>query len=139
VKLSPQLLRFGAVGIAGFGVDVAALYLLAPFMNWHLARVLSFLLAAMATWSLNRNFTFAAASPATGVLALGREYMRYLAAVSGGALVNYLVYAAALWTWHSTLAPAAGVALGSLIGMVLNFTVAKHWVFRRRETGDAVR
>lgn len=140
MKRSTELIRFGLVGVAGLAVDVGALYLLAPFMNWYLARVLSFLIAAGATWSLNRHFTFAAAArPATSILMLVREYLHYLVAVSGGALVNYAVYVATLWAWDSRFAPGLGVALGSLVGMVLNFTAAKRWVFRRGNTQDSAR
>lgn len=140
MKLPRELLRFGLVGIAGLLVDVGALYLLGPLMDWYLARVLSFLLAAAATWALNRSFTFAAAAPSTaGMRGLAREYLHYLAAVSGGAVVNYAVYVATLSAWDSRLAPGLGVALGSLAGMVLNFTAAKHWVFRRDGSHDANR
>lgn len=140
MKLPREPLRFGLVGIAGLVVDVGALYLLAPLMDWYLARVLSFLLAAGATWSLNRHFTFAAAArPAAGVLGLAREYLRYLVAVSGGAFVNYAVYVVMLSAWDSRFAPGLGVALGSLAGMALNFTAAKRWVFRRDGVQDSER
>lgn len=138
MKLSREPLRFGLVGIAGLVVDVVTLYLLAPLMDWYLARVLSFLLAAGATWWLNRRFTFAAAQRANaGLRGLAREYLHYLLAVSGGALVNYAVYAAVLSASDHRLAPGFGVALGSLAGMALNFTAAKRWVFRRDAAQDS--
>ena len=53
-----------------------------------------------------------------------------MAAMSGGALVNYGVFALAVYesslvhTW-----PALGVALGSLSAAAFNYTSARRWVF----------
>ena len=43
MKLGREFLSFAVVGAAGFVVDVAVLYLLAPVLGWYGARVLSFL------------------------------------------------------------------------------------------------
>ena len=48
-----RLWRFGIAGVLGFVVDAGALYLLAPFLGWYGARVLSFWAAATATWLFN--------------------------------------------------------------------------------------
>ena len=60
MKAGREFLLFAAVGVVGFGVDVAVLYLVAPLLGWYGARVLSFIAAATATWALNRRYTFGA-------------------------------------------------------------------------------
>ncbi len=131
LPLHRQLLRFGAVGIAGLLVDLAVLYVLAPLLGWYAGRVLSFLAAASTTWWLNRRFTFAAApAPAARpALPVKHEYTRYMVSMLGGALVNYSVYVMTLQWVATPWSPALGVALGSLAGMSLNFIAARHFVF----------
>ena len=134
--LRGQLLRFGAVGIAGLLVDLAVLFVLAPLLGWYAGRVLSFLAAASATWWLNRRFTFAASATDAGdadaraALPVWHEYVRYIVSMLGGAVVNYTAYVMTLHFVTAPWAPALGVALGSLAGMSLNFVAARYFVFR---------
>jgi len=123
-----RLVLFAVAGVLGLIVDVGVLYLLAPWLGWYAARVLSFLAAATATWAFNRRFTFAAGRPAS----LWREYASYVAAMLGGAAVNYAVYVLTLHSVDGPWAAALGVALGSLGGMVVNYLSARHLVFRAR-------
>lgn len=127
MKLGREFLAFGLVGVAGFVVDVGVLYLAAPWLGWYAARVLSFVAAATATWALNRRFTFADRRADTS---LGREYLRYLVTMLGGAAVNYAVYVATLHALAGPWAPALGVALGSGVGLGVNFVSARSLVFR---------
>lgn len=129
MKLGREFLAFGLVGVAGFVVDVSVLYLAAPWLGWYAARVLSFLAAATATWALNRRYTFTTRESGTS---LGREYLRYLVTMLGGAAVNYAVYVTTLHWIDGPWAPALGVALGSCAGLVVNFLSARHLVFRAR-------
>ncbi|MDR2852238.1 MAG: GtrA family protein [Burkholderiaceae bacterium] len=134
-----ELLLFAVAGVIGLGVDMGVLYLLAPAFghlypppwNWYAARVISFICAATATWIFNRRFTFA--GPHTG--SLWRQWLAYLGTMIAGALLNYAVYVLALRLLSETLgpwAPAAGVALGSLAGMSINFLTARYLIFKRR-------
>lgn len=118
-------LRFCAVGAIGFVVDVAALYALSDLLGWYGARLASFLCAATITWMLNRRITFAD-DRSDGRM---HEYLRYLASMLGGGLVNYLVYLVALHGLEGPYAPAVGVALGSLVGLLVNYLLARHIVF----------
>ena len=127
MKLGRQFLSFAVVGAIGFVVDVAVLYLMAPLLGWYGARVLSFLAAATATWSLNRRYTFRRSE--ASVL---REYLGYLVTMLGGAVVNYGAYVLVLHWATGPWAPAAGVALGSCAGLVVNFLSARYLVFRAR-------
>ena len=134
-----QFLRFCAVGVAGFFVDAAALYMVAPVVGWYAGRILSFWAAATTTWILNRTFTFRSHVDANrdtgaepGVL---REYLSYLASMLGGAVVNYLAYLLVLHFVPWASAPLIGVAIGSCAGLVVNFLVARHIVFSATREG----
>jgi putative flippase GtrA len=123
-----QFLRFGISGGIGFLVDVAVLYLaMAAGANFYLGRGISFLCAVFATWQINRNFAFRA----SGSLSLWQEWWRYLLAMLGGGVVNYLSSAVAVALLPpSPLAPMLGVAIGSIAGMTINFISSKLFVFR---------
>ena len=129
MKLGRDFLSFAVVGAIGFVVDVAVLYLAAPLLGWYGARVVSFLAAATATWALNRRYTFNARSANASVL---REYLGYLVTMLGGAVVNYGAYVLVLHWFTCPWAPAAGVALGSCAGLVVNFLSARYLVFRAK-------
>jgi putative flippase GtrA len=124
-----QFLRFGIVGVGGLIVDTAALYAAMNLLGLGLytGRVVSYLTAATFTWAVNRRFTFTQAEPASPVM----QWLKFLAANSVGAAVNYGVYAA-LVTWVAMAAayPVIGVAAGSVAGLAFNFTASKRWVFK---------
>ena len=128
MRAARAFLLFAVVGAVGFVVDVGVLYLVAPWLGWYAARVISFVAAASATWALNRRFTFAGS--ASGMSA-GREYLSWLATMLGGACVNYAVYVLTLYGMSGPWAPALGVALGSCAGLVVNFMMARYVVFAR--------
>ncbi len=128
MKAARELGLFAVAGVLGFLVDVGVLYLLAPWLGWYVARVLSFLAAATVTWLFNRRYTFAARAGGQPLL---REYLSYLLAMLGGAAVNYGVYVLVLQWVPGRGAAALGVALGSCAGMVVNFVSARQIVFRK--------
>jgi len=133
MRISQQFLIFCVVGTIGFVVDLGVLYGLAPLLGWYGGRVASFWAAATTTWWLNRRFTFAAGATRARGMGMGiwREYGRYLATMLGGALLNYLVYAATLHWLPGHGGAALGVALGSLAGLSVNFLSARYLVCRR--------
>lgn len=121
-----QLGSFALAGTLGFVVDVGVLYgAMALGAGWILGRLLSFVAAAYSTWRFNRRFTFAAtASP-------WREWWRYLASMTGGMLVNFLVYSLALSLLPAAWwAPGLAVGCGSAAGLVVNFASARLLVFK---------
>jgi putative flippase GtrA len=121
-----QFGRFAVAGVLGLLVDIAVLYgALALGAGLIVGRLLSFLAAASATWVFNRRYTFAATdSP-------WREWLRYLASMAGGMLLNFLAYSLALALLpHAWWTPGFAVACGSLAGMVVNFISAKFFVFK---------
>jgi putative flippase GtrA len=89
-------------------------------------RVVSYLAAVTFTWAMNRRFTFAGADPRRGTAQWGR----FVAANGVGALVNYGTYAALVALVPFVAAPPVlGGAVGSVAGLVFNFTFSKLWVF----------
>ena len=96
---------------------------ISPFV----ARLGSFFAAATATWWLNRWFTFRARNQPSG-----GEWMRYIAAMTLGGLVNYSAFAAALlWLPLALRQPWLAVACGSLAGMAVNYYTSSRLVFAR--------
>ncbi|MFV3076476.1 GtrA family protein [Niveispirillum fermenti] len=137
-----QFLTFALIGVGGLFVDMAALAVALHLLGLdpYGGRVFSYLMAATFTWYMNRQYTFAGVSR-RGAL---RQWLRFLAANAVGALVNYAVYVVVLqlggpviaWVglWPAALAallPYAGVAAGSVSGLVFNFVLSRRLVFRQ--------
>ena len=123
-----QFLRFGVSGGVGFLVDVAVLYLaMAAGANFYWGRGISFLCAVFATWQINRNYAF----KPSGAMSLWQEWWRYLLAMLGGGVINYVASAITVALLPpSSMAPMIGVAIGSIAGMSVNFISSKLFVFR---------
>ena len=123
-----QFLRFGVSGGIGFIVDVAVLYLaMAAGANFYWGRGISFLCAVFATWQINRNYAF----KPSGAMSLWQEWWRYLLAMLGGGVINYVASAITVALLPpSSMAPMIGVAVGSIAGMSVNFISSKLFVFR---------
>lgn len=123
-----QFLLFGAVGAAGFVVDVAVLYgALWGLGLGHLsARLVSFIAAATFTWYLNRSLTFSDCDRSGP----RRQLLRFLAVNSLGGIVNYIVYAIAMLGFDGDAwRPLLAVAMGSLSGLTLNYFGSRRLVF----------
>lgn len=140
--VSSQFAIFALIGVGGLFVDMAALAVALHLLGLdpYAGRVFSYLMAATFTWYMNRQFTF------TGISRRGavRQWLRFLLANAVGALVNYGVYvlvlntgpwaiaAVGLWPGLFTdLLPYAGVAAGSVSGLIFNFVLSKKLVFRK--------
>ena len=132
--MKSQVLRFGLVGVAGYGVDSGVLYgALALGLGPTWGRLLSFLCAVATTWLLNRRFTFDPQAQSHGAQPMMQEALRYLSAMLMGGVLNLITYGWIMQTMPSHPAlPAWAVAAGSLIGMVANFAGAKLWVYKQR-------
>jgi putative flippase GtrA len=122
-------LRFALVGAAGFVVNEAALWIALHLL--HLGKdaawFFAFVPAVTFTWWGNRTFTFHEHA-SSGARAMLREWIRFVATNSFGALVNLAVYELLI---HLTGAdPLLALACGVLAGMAFNFTLSKRLVFR---------
>src|SRR5581483_9217943 len=90
-----QFATFCIGGTLGFVVDAGVLQILVVGFGWdrYRARILSFLAAATATWIFNRSYTFR--GPRRHSLA--GEWARYIVAMSGGFVCNFLAYSALVY------------------------------------------
>ncbi|WP_250492654.1 GtrA family protein [Caballeronia sp. GAWG1-1] len=129
--MGSQFLRFAIAGGVGFLVDAGVLYVMLHLgAGPYLGRVVSFLCAVVATWQINRRITFTPGAHRS----ILREFYQYLLAMIGGGACNYAAYVLALRLLPAhALTPLAAVAAGSVAGMVVNFVLAKLWVFRHGE------
>ena len=131
-----RFLRFCVVGTVGFIVDAGVLSVLLPFQDPYSARVLSYLVAASVTWILNRHYTFSDCDESvTGETKTFdnrlSQWFKYIVANGIGAGVNYAVYVVCLLSYDTFKThPVLGVAVGSIAGLIFNFTASRNWVFR---------
>lgn len=128
VESLQRLLRFCLVGCIGFAIDGGLVYLLVSYgMDPYLVRAVSFPTAVSATWYLNRHWAFGIDSAVPGK---GRDYRRYVLVQTVGALGNYFVYALLLvYLSHTAANALAALAIGSLLGLVINYSGSRWWVF----------
>jgi putative flippase GtrA len=122
------LVRFSVIGALGFVVDAGALALLiAGGVDLYLARLISFPLAVTVTWYLNRVWSFRGSATARPA----REYAGYVAVQTVGAAVNFAVYVLSLRLLFAEQPDRAvpALALGSAVGLILNYLGARWLVF----------
>lgn len=137
-----QFMTFALIGVGGLLVDMASLFIAQHLLMLDLysGRVYSYLMAATFTWYMNRRFTFVGVSRRAAL----KQWARFIAANAIGAVVNYSVYVLVLrigpaiidmiGLWPQVLGallPYAGVAAGSISGLVFNFVLSKKLVFRQ--------
>ncbi len=128
MKVLRELVLFGLVGVIGFIVDAAILYLFKASLGLYYGRLLSFICAVLTTWVLNRHLTF---SKRASGLSLTHEFSRYLGLMLGGGVVNYVSYALLVYFVEFVARqPVWGVAVGSVAGMMVNYLLARFFVFR---------
>ena len=132
-----EFFRFAFVGTFAAGVDagVLALAIEGAGLDPYAGRVVSYLAAATFAWAFNRWLTFRDAHRGGIVW----QWLRYLSSGLAGGLVNYGVYSLIVAASQNldlpalmkALAPYVAVGFGSLLGLVINFTLARTLVFRR--------
>jgi putative flippase GtrA len=126
-KLFRELVLFGVAGAIGFVVDAGVLYLLKPFLGLYVGRLFSFFCAALTTWVINRHLTF---NQRASGLTLRQEFSRYLGLMLGGGVVNYTSYALLVYFVEFVARqPVWGVAVGSCAGMLVNWLLARLFIF----------
>lgn len=155
-----QLMQFSFVGATGAVVDLASYVLLMDFAVRHfdstilallptggilarhhqgaalgLARGIAIWIAMTWNFFCNRRLTFSHSRGLPGIL---RQYWQFVVACSLGAVINWLVSVAlpnrfVFFNNHKLAAAVVGI----LAGLVFNFIMSRHWVFRRkhRQTG----
>jgi putative flippase GtrA len=123
-----QFIKFALVGVIGFVVDAATLYLMLQIgIGYFKGRAISFISAVFTTWLVNRQFTFVNRPDISPVA----EITRYFIAMSLGGAVNYSVYSIVIIECRNmAFLPLIAVATGSIAGLFFNFLSAKMWVFK---------
>lgn len=124
-----QFLKFGTVGVFGFGLDNALVYfgIYELGLSHIAAGWLSFPFVVTFTWMGNRLFTFSQASRANSKQQLGR--FMFVCAI--GLIFNRGTYS--LLVAHCQLVydyPVLGLLAGTAAGMFFNFFAARRHVFR---------
>lgn len=131
-KVFKEVLKFGSVGIAGFIVDTAVLYVFKDTFGLYYSRLLSFLLAVSTTWVLNRTITFSELKTHHGNLWL--EFFHYFSLMSLGGVINIATYSSAITSSQFIESyPVIGIAIGSLAGMSFNFITSKIFIYREKK------
>jgi len=122
-----EFVRFSLVGVVGFLANAASVEILSWFVNLYAAGALSWVVAATTTWLLNRFWTFSARDHGPYIA----QWFRFLIANSGGLVLYYAAYAAAIHLSElCARSPFIAVALGSIAGLGANFVFSKKLVFR---------
>jgi putative flippase GtrA len=122
-----QLLSFTIVGAAGFLVDAGTLCsVLRTGVGLYFGRVVSYLCAVTFTWAMNRRFTFKRRAGLTSFA----EWRRFTLSQLAGASVNLGSYATLVhFSRFCAAHPVVAVGAGSLGGLLVNFLVARRYVF----------
>lgn len=131
-ELAQQFSRFFLVGFLAFSSDALILQGLVSLADWspYWARVPSASVAVVVSWILNRAYTFE----------LPKDHLRWssalahIAAVGIGLLFNLSVYWALISSYPVLEAyPIIALTAGSAVGLLVNFLLAKYWVFKPGE------
>jgi len=127
----PPIVRFGMVGAFAYVVDAGSLLVLNEFLHVVPARLIAFAVAVTTTFFLNKGLTF------DGLIDqyLIRSYVKYVSANSVGGVINLIVSTTLLlqdipYLSHSLVA----VAMGSLSGLVANYTLSKRFIFHTKKS-----
>ena len=129
-----RFLQFAFIGTAGFLVNECVLFVALHLgLNKYQAWFPAFAVAVTFTWWGNRSFTFRDRA-ATRNIAL--EWLTFVLTNGLGALANFGTY----YLLVKYIAPPVGDPLlanvvGTLVGLVFNFTVSSHVVFRHHSGG----
>lgn len=126
--VSRQFFKFSLVGVAGFIVDSIVLYCAIWLgLGHYFGRACSYLFAATSTWWMNRRFTFPNASSGR----LIHQWAKFLLLNAIGGLVNYSVYGFLISQIQFFFDyPVFAVAIGSLSGLIFNFSGSRAFVFK---------
>jgi putative flippase GtrA len=123
-----RFLKFAGVGVVGFLVDAIFLHLQVSVLavSPYAAKLASYLVAATVTWRLNRSIAF----PDASIAQPAQQWARFVATNAIGGGVNYGVFATLITVLPlGTRAAVLAVAVGSIAGLVFNFTLSKKLVF----------
>jgi putative flippase GtrA len=126
--IARQFFKFGVIGVLGFGVDSAFLYLgiYAFGLSRIAAGLFSFPFAVFSTWFGNRIFTFRNAPQ----MPAAQQLAKFAAVCAVGLVFNRGTYTLLVTYVPLVYAhPVLGLLAGTCTGMFFNFFVARRHVF----------
>lgn len=126
--ISQRLPGFAAVGAIGFFIDASILTLLMTSvdLNPYTARAISFTAAVTSTWYVNRRWVF----NQRAVQMSGREYASYVVVQVIGAIINLLVFIAAIELIENLRnIPVIPLAMGAGVALLFNYGASSRFVF----------
>ena len=127
VTLLKQFTRFSFVGVLGFLVNLATVYMLRGWVGLYWAGAAAFLTAASVTWIGNRAWTF----QDRGQAAAPGQWLLYLTTSLIGISVYYVTYEGLIALIPlCRLFPVLPVSAGSIVGLLANFSLSRCIVFR---------
>jgi putative flippase GtrA len=117
---------FVIAGLAAMATDAGMLELLTSGfgLNPYVARPVSIFLAMIVSWGINRWIAFAVEAPPS--LA---EFGKFALASAASILVNYLVFAAILWTFP-WFRPSLAILPASMVSMFVSYAGFRFGAFR---------
>lgn len=136
--LSRSFLIFAVGGVFGFFVDAVAFYLFNLFIeNPYICRLFSYIFAASFTWVFNRRFAFNIREPLVVSKQVFFEWLKYLSSQTVGFTINFTTFSALIY-FSDIFArtPVLAIAIGSVAGLVINYTIAKIFVFGVKNSTD---
>ncbi|MGX8882601.1 GtrA family protein [Methylovorus sp. SPW-M1] len=124
-----KFIKFGVVGVIVLGFDALTFWLLLFIISSPLlARVISVSASICFSWLLNRSFTFQYSHKKASLGELGKFALSQLP----GAIINAMVSVLAFhFLPYLKGNPWIAVAIGSCAGMILNFSIANFYVFKK--------
>ena len=127
-----RFLRFAFVGTAGFAVNEFVLFVSLHFwgLDKYQAWFPAFAVAVTFTWWGNRTLTFRERAAKNNI---ALEWLTFVLTNGLGALANFGCYYALVKYVPAPLGnPLLANVVGTLVGLVFNFTVSSRVVFRQR-------
>ncbi len=125
-----EFIKFGIVGVVGFLVDATVVFMLHEKLGAYGGRIISFLSAVIVTWLLNRSFTFNRHVRNNDWI---KEFTKYISGMCVGGGANLLCYT---FIMYNATANSKNIliatAIGSIVGMIFNFTLSKFIIFKER-------
>lgn len=122
------LMKFAAIGAIGFVIEAAFITYFSklPDIGPMYGRVISFPLAVLVTWWLNRRVTFKSTA------APGKESARYLSSQAFSAVCNLGLFFILVSVFPDlSRTPIIPLVVSATLGLTINFTLAKTWVFKK--------
>ncbi|MEJ5114538.1 GtrA family protein [Erwinia billingiae] len=131
MKVIREIILFGLVGALGFLIDSGVLYLLKDCIGLYTGRAVSFICAVVLTWFLNRSFTFKQEKRARNLIL---EFTHYFMLMLIGGCFNIGVYYIMVHQSEFVNSfPIIGVAVGSIVGMFVNFISSRVMFYSKGE------